>query len=384
MAQQLGMIMTKIYVNATLFTGEAFIEGHGLLVADGLIKDIVNLRRPAPADTEIIDCHGHILAPGFIDLQVNGGDNILFNEQPTAASVLAIAAAHRRFGTTSLLPTCITDQPAITSQALAAVRTARQQDAAVLGIHFEGPHLSADKRGVHNACSIRPLTRTDLDLYRPWPGETMLLTLAPEAVPLEQISALKAQGVIINLGHTNADTTLAQQAFAAGARGVTHLFNAMSGLSAREPGVTGAALDHADCFAGLIADGIHVSDEMLRLAIQAKGQERVFLVSDAMPPAAAAVPQNFQLYGEPIIVTGKQCLNAEGKLAGAAVTLADCVHYAIIKARIPPEHVLRMASTTPAEFIGLGHQLGKLLPGYKADLVGLNQGFTVNKVYSNS
>ena len=370
--------MAQLYVNATLFTGEAFIEDHGLMTADGKIVDLVNLRQPTPSDVEIIDCHGGILAPGFIDLQVNGGDNILLNGQPTTEAVLAIAAAHRRFGTTSLLPTCITDRPEVMAQAIAATRAARRHHPGILGIHLEGPHLSATKRGVHAAKFIRSISDADWQLYRPEADEVMLMTIAPETVSLIEISKLKSQGIIVGLGHTEVTAAQAKAAFAAGASGVTHLFNAMSGMTARQPGLSGVALDHAESYAGLIADGIHVSDEMLRLAVRAKGAERLFLVSDAMPPAAATAPSDYSLYGETVKLEGKRCVSTDGKLSGAALTLGECVRYAIQHARIPPELALRMASTTPAEFVGLGHKLGKLLPGYQADLVLLDEQFKVH------
>lgn len=367
--------MAQLYVNATLFTGETFVEHHSLLIADGKVVDLVNLRKSPPSDAEVIDCQGNIIAPGFIDLQINGGDNILLNQQPTAEAVLAIAAAHRRYGTTSLLPTCMTDKPETMAQAIAATRTARQQNPSILGIHLEGPHLSTTKRGVHGNEFIRTITDQDWLRYQPQSGEVMLMTVAPETVSPADIARLKSQGIIVSLGHTDVTSEQARAAFAAGASSVTHLYNAMSGMTARQPGVAGAALDHTECYAGLIADGIHVSDDMLRLAVRAKGAERIYLVSDAMPPAATATPSDYKLYGDTVRLDGKCCINAEGKLSGAALTLGECVHYAIQQAKIPPELVLRMASTTPAEFIGLGHKLGKLLPGFQADIVLLNEQF---------
>lgn len=373
--------MAKLLINATIFTGEAFIEGHNVLIEGGLVQDLVSHRTSIKGDVEIIDCRDSILSAGFIDLQVNGGDNILFNATPTPAAALAIAAAHRRRGTTSLLPTCITDKPETMRAAIAAVREVLQQDNGILGIHLEGPHLSTAKRGVHDATQIRALNSEDMSLYRRCSDEIILITLAPDAVAPETIHQLHLQGNLIALGHSDADAGTVRAALTAGATGFTHLFNGMGGLQARHPGMSGVALDDAASYAGLIADGYHVSAEMLRLAVRAKGADKIFLVSDAMPPAAADQPKNFELYGETISTDGRQCLTADGRLAGAALTLADCVHHAIHGVKIPPEDVLRMASTTPAEFIGMGDKLGKILPGFQAHIVALDTQFKVKRVW---
>lgn len=364
--------MTQAFCDATLFTGEAFVEGHALLVRDGKIIDIA-ANSKIPGDAKRIACPGKILAPGFIDAQVNGGGNVLLNNTPTAEACLAIAAAHRKHGTTRLLLTCITDKSGVQEKAIKAVREARQKDPGILGIHLEGPYLDVKARGVHKADFIHAPAESELAAYKPEKGEVMLMTVAPESVTPEQIKKLRAQGLIISLGHTQASSEQIKAALAAGATGFTHLFNGMGGMSARATGPAGTALDDRESWCGIIADGHHVNPEMIRLAHRAKPPGKIFLVSDAMPPAAAGSPKPFDLYGETIHMENGCCVNKEGKLAGSSITLADAVRYCTRKAGIELGEALRMASSYPAAFLGLGSRLGKLLPGFEADIIALNQ-----------
>ena len=337
--------------DATILTGEAAVEGHALLLLDGQILDI---NRRVPADAQRVSCADLLLAPGLIDVQVNGGGNVLFNNMPTTDAALAIAAAHRATGTTGLLPTVITDTPEITQRAIAAIRAARRSDPGILGIHIEGPHLALERRGVHSAAHVRAAAEADLALYHREGGEVMLLTVAPENISPAQIAQLRQRGILISIGHTAATPADLRAALAAGVTGFTHLFNGMGGLAARDPGPAGIALDDRDSWCGLIADGHHVAAEMLRLAIRAKPPGKIMLVSDAMPPAGAAIPQSFQLYGETVTVKDGQCHDAEGRFAGSASTLADCVRHCVHHVGIDIEEALRMASTYPATFLGLG------------------------------
>ena len=364
--------------DATILTGEAAVERHALLLQGGLILDIA---RQIPAEAEQVPCPGLLLVPGLVDAQVNGGGNVLFNAEPAAATALAIAAAHMAAGTTSLLPTVITDRPEVTRQAIAAMRDARRADPGILGIHIEGPHISVQQRGVHSAAHVRALTEADLDFYRRMDDEILLMTVAPESISPQHIATLRAQGVIVSLGHTAAAPADLRAALAAGATGFTHLFNGMGGLAARAPGVPGIALDDRDSWCGLIADGFHVADEMIRLALRAKPVGKVFLVSDAMPPAAAAKPESFRLYDEMITVSGGQCHNAEGRFAGSARTLADCVRYCVQTVGVEIEEALRMASTYPAAFLGVGDRLGKLLPGFQADVIAFDYALNLQAVW---
>ncbi len=358
------------YCDATIFTGEAVVENHALLVQDGIIVDIVG-NRHVSSESKKIACGGQILAPGLIDAQVNGGGNLLLNNSPEVESCLAIAKAHRRYGTTSLLLTCISDTPEVTKSALAAVRQARKIDSSILGIHLEGPHLGLERRGVHSPTAIRALSAEDKVLYRREGDEVMLLTVAPENLSPADIHVL-SHNTIVSLGHTNALAEQIQAALKAGATGFTHLYNGMGGMSARSPGVVGTALDDRDSWCGLIADGHHVAPEMIRLAIRAKPQGKVFLVSDAMAPAATDDPHAFKLYGEAIQFENNRCVSHEGKLAGSAITLLDAVRYCVKVVGIELDEALRMASTYPAEFLGVGGRRGKLLPKYNADMIALN------------
>jgi N-acetylglucosamine-6-phosphate deacetylase len=421
------MAQTTALCDATILTGEATVEGHALLVHNGRIEDIV-ANQHIPADARRISCAGQILAPGLIDAQVNGGGNHLLNNEPTVEACLAIAAAHRRYGTTSLLLTCISDQPEIARKAAAAVREARKQDQSILGIHFEGPHLSAERRGVHNAVTLRQPDDNDLRLYRREGDEVMLITLAPEKVDAAILQQLSKQ-TIVALGHTDAAPEQIRKALASGATGFTHLFNGMGGMSAREPGVTGVALDDRDNWCGLIADGHHVAPEMIRLALRAKPQGKIFLVSDAMAPAATDDPKPFLLYNKEIQfiastvsfpsrlreglgagqdvshefqslhlrqpprppsippASGREataplskCVTQEGSLAGSAITLLDAVRYCVQTVKVELDEALRMASTYPAAFLGIDKQRGKLLPGYKADIIALDQNLQLQQI----
>ena len=367
------------FCNATILTGEAVVEGHALLVSGTSVVDIVSMNH-VPADTYTIPCNGQIIAPGLIDAQVNGGGNILLNNRPTAESCRAISLAHRTYGTTGLLLTCVSDTVETTAAALKAIRSARREDPTILGVHLEGPHLSTDKRGVHNPSALRTLTDADKALYQPTEGEIMLLTLAPESVSTADIKALSEKAVV-SIGHSAAMADEVRAALEAGATGFTHLYNAMSGPSARDPGVAGIALDDPKSWCGLIADGHHVSPEMIRLALRAKPRGKLFLVSDAMAPAATRSPEPFELYGKTIYVENGSCRTKDGKLAGSCITLIDAVRYCVRKVGLDLDEAMRMASTYPAAFLGVGQKLGKLLPGYNADIIVMDLDLELQDVW---
>jgi N-acetylglucosamine-6-phosphate deacetylase len=357
--------------DAILFTGDAVVENHALLVRNKTIVDIVS-QQAIPHEAQKHSYAGQILAPGLIDAQVNGGGGVLFNNTPTADACLHIAAAHRARGTTHILPTFITDSQNATRQAIAGMRDARKTDRSILGIHLEGPHLANTARGVHASNHIRNMDAVDRDMYKPQPDETMLLTLAPENVAAADIQALHQQGCRISLGHTKALADQLHIALKSGATGFTHLFNGMGGMTARDPGVSGIALDDSNSWCGLIADGHHVADEMIRLALRAKPAGKVFLVSDAMPPAASNPPAPFELYGETIRVENGRCINTTGQLAGSAITLFDAVRYCVQHVGVELDEALRMASTYPATFLSYDTKLGHLLPGYDAAIIALS------------
>lgn len=366
--------------SAIIFTGEAFIEGHALLIKDGKILDLVKMDQ-IPANFELQSCANHILAPAFIDCQVNGGDNILFNETPTAEAILQIAKAHRKTGTTRFLPTCITDTPEITQKAIAAMRIARSQDPSILGIHIEGPHISKEKKGMHCAKHIRPLTSNDMELYKREDDECFMITVAPESVSPKQIKALKDKGLIISLGHSAATAQKTHETLEAGATCFTHLFNGMPPLAGRDGGIAAVALSDSKSYSGIVLDGHHVSLEMVQMACAAKPKDKLFMVSDAIAPAGAAMPQTFTYNNETFIPKDGVCQDKTGILAGAMRTLGECVSIAIKELRLDPARVLNMASAVPASLLGLDDRFGKLLPNYTADIVALDHSFKTTAVW---
>jgi len=319
---------------------------------------------------------GTLLAPGFVDLQVNGGGGILLNDQPTANGMRAIARAHRRYGTTACLPTLITDTREQMQVAIAAARSIGGRDG-VLGLHLEGPFISPKRPGVHRPDRIAQPSVGDLEqLCELADAGRSLVTLAPECVPEGFVRTLAASGVRISIGHSEASAAVVTQAVTHGATGVTHLFNAMPPFSARVPGIIGAALADRRLTAGLIVDGIHVDPVSVRAAFLAKGSDRIALVSDAMPTVGTSLDR-FELVGRTIKLTDGRLTTEEGTLAGAHLTMASAVRNAVRLAELPLEDALRAASLTPARFLGLEGERGLLIPGARADLVALSQELSV-------
>lgn len=354
-----------------VFTGAETLRDHAVLVEDGRVLAVVP-RADAPATAERVDLGAGWLAPGFIDLQVNGGGGVLFNDQPTPDGIRRIADAHRRFGTTGLLPTLISDGDGVMRAAIDAV--ARCGRPGVLGIHLEGPFLNPERKGIHPARHVRRLTPADLALLSGLPaaaGRTMV-TLAPELAPDGAIEALVAAGVIVSAGHTAAGYDAARAGQIKGIRAITHLFNAMTQLGSREPGVVGAALDDPATYCGVIVDGHHVHAASLRLAFAVKGVDRMFLVTDAMS-ATGTDAREFDLLGERVTRAGGRLTGADGTLAGADLDMALAVRNTVAMLGVPVETALRMASLTPATLLGRDRDLGRLAPGHRADLVWLDE-----------
>jgi N-acetylglucosamine-6-phosphate deacetylase len=352
-----------------VFDGVAVREDTAVLLDGGKIAAVVP-RGEIPRTMPIRQLPDNAwLAPGFIDIQVNGGGDVLFNDEPTPDAIRRIVAAHRKFGTTALLPTLISDSAEKMAAAMAAVDSLAGVEPGVLGIHFEGPFLSPEKPGVHDPRALRRPTAEDLALLTaPRKGVT-LITLAPEQVPAEFIVKLAAAGARISLGHSMATYAQTQAAMAAGLTGFTHLFNAMRPLESREPGPIAAALESANAWYGLIVDGVHVAPAMLRLALRGAG--RPILVTDAMPPVGGT-QLSFMLGGETILVRNDRCVRTDGTLAGADLDMAGAVRNCVRLLNLPLTDALRFASTHPAEFLGLGQTLGKLAPGSRADMVALD------------
>jgi N-acetylglucosamine-6-phosphate deacetylase len=353
---------------AVLSDGE-FLAGHGVLLHDGIIEAVLPETEPVNANRISLPPET-LLAPGLVDIQVNGGGGVLFNDAPSPEGAYAIAAAHRRLGTTSLLPTLITDRPDAMRQAAETGRRVVGPDSPILGIHFEGPFLSPDRPGVHDPTLIRPPAEADLvlleSLATTLDGRVML-TLAPEMVEDAALRRLAAAGVLLSAGHSAASFERTGEALLAGVTGFTHLFNAMPPATARAPGiVTAALLSRGWC--GVILDGIHVHPAMLRLLLAAKPCNRIMLVSDAMSPTGTNA-QQFLLQGRRILRSQGRLTTEDGTLAGADICLADAVRAGVRLLGLSPAAALTMASSVPAAFLRLGHHVGRIAPGCRADLV---------------
>jgi N-acetylglucosamine-6-phosphate deacetylase len=352
-----------------VFDGAVTHRNAAVIIVGDRIERLAQ-RADLPANLPVYELPQSVwLAPGFIDLQVNGGGDVLFNDAPTPETIRQIVAAHRRFGTTALLPTLISDTPAKMAAALAAVEAVAEIEPGVLGIHLEGPFLSPDKAGVHAPRHIRPPTAEDLDLITARRRGVTLITLAPERVPPDFIAKLTKAGVRVALGHSMASYAQTREAIAAGLTGFTHLFNAMRGLDSREPGPIGAALDCENVWYGLIIDGVHVAPPMLRLALRGRG--RPILVTDAMPPVGGT-HTTFTLNGDQISMHDSRCTRQDGRLAGSCLDMAGAVRNCVRMLGAPLTDALRFASTHPAEFLGLGDKLGRVAPGWRADLVAID------------
>jgi N-acetylglucosamine-6-phosphate deacetylase len=352
-----------------LFDG-AQLHDNSALVIDGRRIAAVVARSEIPATMsrhELPD--GVWLAPGLIDIQVNGGGDVLFNDNPTPDGVRTIVAAHRKLGTTALLPTLISDSFETMRSAFTAIEALSDAEPGVLGIHLEGPFLSPQKAGVHNKAVLRRPVADDLALIAAPRRGVTLVTLAPEQVPEDFVEKLTAASVRVALGHSMATYAETKAAMSQGLSGFTHLFNAMRPLESREPGPIAAALESPGAWYGLIVDGIHVAPAMLRLALRGSG--RPVLVSDAMPPVGGAAC-SFKLYGETITVQNGRCARTDGTLAGACLDMASAVRNCVRLCEVPLSDALRCATKNPADFLGLGDKLGRLAPGLRADMIALD------------
>ncbi|GIU27367.1 N-acetylglucosamine-6-phosphate deacetylase [Shewanella sp. MBTL60-007] len=323
-----------------------------------------------------------LIVPGFIDVQVNGGGGVLFNSSPSVEGIEAIGKAHAKFGTTAYLPTLITDDVDVMRQAADAVALAvKSNSAGVVGVHFEGPHLSVPKKGVHPQSYIRRISDAELAVFSRQDLGIKVVTLAPENVSPEVIEALVKVGVKVCLGHSNADYDTVKKALAAGATGFTHLYNAMSALDSRSPGMVGAALESTDAWCGLIVDGHHVHPASARVAINAKPKGKVMLVTDAMPPVGLDDEASFELFGTQVIRAGDRLNAVTGELAGCVLDMAGAVANTVNMLGLAPEEALRMASLYPAQFLGLSDKMGQLQVGGRADMLLLDDRFRVQQTY---
>lgn len=357
------------FVNGRVLSERGFESDLSVIVEDGHIVAV--LPGPTPGGARAHDLQGAYLVPGFIDTQVNGGGDVLFNDDPSVEGLRRIMRAHRKYGTTGMMPTLISDDVDVMRRAIAAVRAAIAEGVpGILGIHLEGPYLAPARKGVHDPDKFHTPGEDELDLVASLDNGKTMLTLAPERFDDATLRALAARGVLLSAGHTAADYPRLRAAFANGVRGVTHLFNAMTPLGSREPGGVGACLDDANAWCGVIVDGEHVHDASLRVAIAAKPRGKIMLVTDAMPPVGGE-REDFVLYGQTMTCRDGKCSTADGTLAGSALDMAGAVRNTVQRLGLPLDEACRMASTYPAQFLGLGDALGRILPGYRADLVAL-------------
>jgi N-acetylglucosamine-6-phosphate deacetylase len=373
---------TRALVNARVLVDDGFRDDLAVLLDDG--GDIAALVPASQARTqadEIDDLAGGWLAPGFIDAQVNGGGGVLFNNETSVEAIAAIGRAHRRFGTTGFLPTLISDDAEVMARAIGATRAAIAAGVpGVLGVHLEGPYIAPARKGTHDAGKFRVPDAAEVAMATSLDNGITLITLAPEQVPLATIRAMAARGAIVVAGHTAASYEQARAGLEAGLRGFTHLYNAMSPLQGREPGAVGAALEDRDSWCGVIVDGVHVHPGSLRVALAAKPRGKLFLVTDAMPMVGSDDPA-FALYGEVITAVDGVVRNAAGALAGSALDMATAVRNCVRLLGLPLDEAARMASTYPADFLGLGGRCGRIAAGLQADLVLLDESLAVRSTW---
>ncbi len=370
------------------FDGELFQPRAAITVENGVISAINHIADTG-LDLQLVDEYAlenvtHLqgkLVPGFVDVQVNGGGGALFNAQPTLDCIKTIGAAHSKFGTTGFLPTLITDKVEVMAKAADAVAEAiASKTVGVLGIHFEGPHLSVPKKGVHPQSFIRTISDEELAIFARKDLGIKVVTLAPESVSAEVIKILVSHDVKVCLGHSNADYDTVVAALEAGADGFTHLFNAMSGFGSREPGMVGAALESEHAWCGLIVDGHHVHSATAKVAINAKPQGKVMLVTDAMPPVGMDDNASFELFGTEVIRQGDRLNAKSGELAGCVLDMVGAVNNSVSMLGLSHEEALRMASLYPAQYLNKT-ELGKIAVGQQADFVLLNSQQTVSQTY---
>ncbi len=377
------MTTTTALSGAAIFDGETLHDGLTLLISDGKVSGIVPTEE-TPAEAARVELSGGILAPGFVDLQVNGGGGLMLNADPSVATLRAMARAHLSLGTTAFLPTLITDTPDKTRATIdAVVQAIAEGVAGIAGLHLEGPHLSIRRKGAHDPALIRPMDADDLALLLEAASRlpAMMVTVAPENCTRAQVHALHAAGIAVSLGHSDADFETCMAYAAAGATVATHLFNAMSPLESRAPGLVGATLQNPAVSAGLIADAVHVHPQSIALALRAKnGPGRIFLVTDAMAVAGTDLA-GFFLEGRQINRANGRLTLEDGTLAGADLALAHAVSVLVEKVRLAPAAALAMATSIPADLMSLPH--GRLSLGHPANLIHLAADFTLQNVWQN-
>jgi N-acetylglucosamine-6-phosphate deacetylase len=368
--------MDVALVNGRVMTDQGLEDGLAVRLSAGRIAAVGSAAEVA-AGAGTRDLQGGLLLPGFIDIQVNGGGGALFNDAPTAQTIAAIGLAHRRFGTTGFLPTLISDELPAVEAAIAGTRAAIARGVpGVLGVHIEGPFLNPKRKGIHELSKLRRIDEAAFELLTSLEVGRTLVTLAPETTSPDMIGRLVAAGVVVSAGHTNASYATVRSALDRGLSGFTHLFNAMAPLTSRDPGVVGAALEDAASWCSIIVDGRHVDPVVLRVALRCKPHDRFILITDAMP-SVGSDSVSFVLQGKTIAVKDGVCVDEHGTLAGSDLDMAGAVRNAVALLGLSLAEASRMASRNPAEFLGLGDVVGRIAPGYRGDLVLLDDGLQV-------
>ena len=371
--------MKQAITGSKLFNGIDFIEHKALLIDDQHIAGIVN-EDAIPTDFLIKKLDGGILSPGFIDLQVNGGGGKLFNNSPDKESLNTIISAHQYFGTTSIMPTVISDSLNILQKCTDTISNEINNNHSLLGIHIEGPFFNVKYRGVHQKQYINTINASYLNLFETLDKFPVMLTLAPECISIKQLKHLKSLGFKILAGHTDANYDQLEEAVKYGLDGFTHLFNAMGQISAREPGVVGSAFDFDETSASIIVDLHHVHPSLINLSFKQKPKGKLFFVSDSMATINHGEP-SFELYDEVVSESNGRIINSEGKLAGSSITQIDAIKNAYQKCSIPLESAISMATLYPAEYLGVSDYIGQLKKGYRADLAHFDSNFHVQNVW---
>ena len=371
--------MKQAITGSKLFNGIDFIEHKALLIDDQHIAGIVN-EDAIPTDFQVKKLEGGILSPGFIDLQVNGGGGKLFNNSPDKESLNTIISAHQYFGTTSIMPTVISDSLNILQKCTDIISNEINNNHSLLGIHIEGPFFNVKYRGVHQKQYINTINASYLNLFETLDKFPVMLTLAPECISIKQLKHLKSLGFKILAGHTDANYDQLEEAVKYGLDGFTHLFNAMGQISAREPGVVGSAFDFDETSASIIVDLHHVHPSLINLSFKQKPKGKLFFVSDSMATINHGEP-SFELYDEVVSESNGRIINSEGKLAGSSITQIDAIKNAYQKCSIPLESAISMATLYPAEYLGVSDYIGQLKKGYRADLAHFDSNFHVQNVW---
>ncbi|WP_027833716.1 N-acetylglucosamine-6-phosphate deacetylase [Maritalea myrionectae] len=367
--------MAILLKNATVFDGERFLENQSVEIANGKISRLMSAAETQSIADEgqIIDLQGQILAPGFVDVQVNGGGGVMFNDQRTVEGLTEIVRGHRQFGSTTLMPTLITDSFDVMREAADAISAAINANVpGIRGVHFEGPYLSLKRRGVHAPEFLRDVDDEAVGLFTRGDLGEVIVTVAPECVPNEFVATLSEKGVHVCAGHSAATYEQIGEALKVGLRGFTHLFNAMPPLANREPSVVGAGLDDAESWCGLIVDGYHLHFASARIVVRAKPQGKIMLVTDAMATVGAE-EKHFNLYGDTIHAVDGRCALDDGTLAGSDLDMMRAVELTHKELGLELGEALRMASLYPAQFLRLDDKIGRIAPDYDADLVAFDK-----------